>query len=87
MGAVVQQEGEGSFYYGDHSIGARVGTFGDKKQPVVYLYCGKEQTMVLGYDTLCRVIDMLCGKKESLEQKMLAKMEDITVGMPRRGKS
>lgn len=87
MGTEVHQEGEGSFSFGEHAVAARVGVFGEKKQPVVYLSIGHDRKLILGYDTLCGIIDMLCGKKESLEQKMLAKMDDITVGMPRRGKS
>lgn len=85
MGVTVQQDGD-TYYYGDHAIGARIGTFGETKQPVVFVSVGKECKMVLGYDTLCRVIDMLCGKKELLEEKMFAKMELITVGKPKKEK-
>jgi hypothetical protein len=46
----------------------------------VYLNVGEERIMALSYDTLCRVIDMLCGKKEALEQKMLVNIDGFSTG-------
>jgi len=70
MGATIK---EGDFQYDEKlAVSARVGTFGPNRLQVVYLAIGNDRTLVLDYNTLTNVIDLLCSKKESLKEKILA---------------
>lgn len=75
MGVVIK-EGELDFQYDEKlAVSARVGTFGPNRLPVTYLAIGKDRTLVLDYDTLNKVLDLLCQKKEILKEKILGRVE------------
>lgn len=73
---VIKIEGLPDIYEGEHEFSARVGKL--NKQPVVFIGINKDRTIIVGYDTLSRIIDLLCRKKEDLKESLLANIPEIS---------